>query len=155
MLRYGILTVVTGLMMTVSAPAQESARIVRLKAITDVVRGGQKGMVIQLDSEIDRLKDRQVVIRALFYTAANDLLLARPGAYSTSDGFVTTQVVVTSPFALTNVKNTELFIPYDELSLGIRGIHCLKFRVQVLYFNGFNFAILDQPDAVSFVLIQP
>ena len=90
----------------------------------------------------------------MFYTAGGQQLLARPGAYSTPDGFVTTQVVLTPRFASTNVKNTKLFIPYDELSLRIPGMHRLIARVEVLHFNGLTWAIRDRSADVKILLIQ-
>jgi hypothetical protein len=73
MLRYGMLAVAMGLATAVSGFAQERARIVDLRPTMDVVRGGQKGMLIRLDSEIDGLQGRTVLIRALSCPRTSDL----------------------------------------------------------------------------------
>src|SRR5713226_5851310 len=106
MLRKGMVAVVLGLSTAFPAFAQESARIVRVQPITDVLQGVQKGMVIQLDSQINGLQNRQVLLRALFYTAGGQPLPARRGgAFSTPDGYVSAPVVRTPPFAMATLNN--------------------------------------------------
>jgi hypothetical protein len=150
-----MLTVVLGLSIAFPAMAQESGRIVAIRPTMDVFRGGMKGMLIQLDSEIDGLQNRLVCIRATFYTANGQPLLAGPGAINRAPGgFVSSAVNLTPMFFRTNVKNTELFIPYDELSLGIKGVHRFNFQVQVFYHDGANWVPLDRSAVVPFTLIQ-
>jgi hypothetical protein len=155
MLRKSVLAVVLGLSIAFPAMAQERGRIVAIRPTMDVHRGGMKGMLIQLDSEIDGLQNRLVCIRAAFYAADGKPLLAGPRAiYRTPDGFVSSAVNLTPMYFQTNVKNTELFMPYDELSLGIKGVHRFSFQVQIHYSNGTNWVPLDRSAFVPFTLIE-
>ena len=154
MLRCSFLSVVVVLASTVSASAQESGQIVRINTVHNVVRGGQTGMLIQIDTVAAGLKDRPVIIGAFFWTPAGVKLLARPGAFSTADGQVTAQGVETPMFVVTQIYNTELFVPYDELSLGIRGVHRQNFRIQMQYFNGREWVRLAESAAVPYLVRQ-
>src|SRR5262249_55254687 len=61
------------------APAQ-SARMSRVKYTHDVVRGGQSGMLITLDAEIDGLRGVKVVAAAFFSFPNGKALFAAPGS---------------------------------------------------------------------------
>jgi hypothetical protein len=158
MLRKCMVAVVLGLAVTVPATAQgvnTSGRVVAVRPTMDVVRGGQKGMLIELDSELDGLQNRVVCIRAVFYVPNGQPLLAGKGAIHRSpDGFVSTWVNVTPPFLQTNQKNTQLFMPYDELTLGIPGVLPLRFVAEVSYRGEAGWVILDRTAPVSFKVIQ-
>jgi hypothetical protein len=150
-----MLAVVLGLSIAFPALAQERGRIAAIRPTMDVHRGGMKGMLLQLDSELDGLQNRLVCIRATYYTANGDPLLAGPRSiHRAPGGFVSSAVNLTPMFFQTNVKNTELFMPYDELSLGIKGVHRFNFQVQVFYHDGVNWVPLDRSAIVPFTLIQ-
>jgi hypothetical protein len=154
MLRYGMLTVVIGLATAASGVAQENGRILEVRPSMNVFRNGQKGMALQLDSQLNGLQNRTVLLRAVFFTAGGQPLLARPGFFQAPNGQVSVPLERTPPFPMTTFRNTELFMPFDELSLGIPGTYDLNLRVEIWHHNGGNWVPLDHTPMVPFRLIQ-
>jgi hypothetical protein len=152
MLRYGMLAVAAGLFLAFPGLAQERARVVRITPLYDVVQGGKKGINVQLDSEIDGLQGRPVLIRAMYYSVTGQPLLAKPGPFSTPDGFVSAAVAGVPLLPMSNVQNT-IFIPYEELNL-VPGVHQLSFRIQIYHLDGWNWRLLDETRPMPFQLAR-
>jgi hypothetical protein len=135
------LCAVFGLGLALLNPAEvlaQRAQVTRINTQMDVYRGGQRGMLITLDMEVDGLRGRQVNVAAFFSFQDGRKLIARPGSlrYATPDGQVTTQRKEVPLYDFTNFTNVELFIPYDELYLAGTGRFDLKYQVEVQYNDG-------------------
>jgi hypothetical protein len=143
MLRYTIFGVLVVLWTATAETRAQEARIVRARPVYDVLRENGKGMLIRMDLEIDGLRGQDVNVGVFFNHPNGTKLLARPGIYSTPSGHVTTQRTVTPEFPWTNINNLDLFIPYDELTLGRRGVHFLKFNVEIKVKDLFGWKVLD------------
>jgi hypothetical protein len=153
MVRYSILGVLAVLLTAASASAQATSRVTDVNPVYDVERNGKKGMLIQVKWQIDRARDVKCNIAAFFALRDGTKLLARPGVYSTPDGQVTTQQNITPMYDQTDVK-TDLFIPYEELSLNIAGRYEFRFHIDVAMWNGSSWQSLTITQPKYFTLTQ-
>jgi hypothetical protein len=127
-----------GSMVSLPALAQaQTGQITYVNAVYDVVRDGKKGMLIQIDADVNNLRGQQVNFAAYFFFANGKRLPAIPGAgkYGTPDGQVTTQRKEIPLYDVTRFTNAELFIPYFELTGGISPLN-LMYQVEIQYTNG-------------------
>jgi hypothetical protein len=151
MIRSASLCVV--LMLPALAQAQQG-RILRTTPIFDVWQNGQKGMIIQIDADVDDMAGRQVNFAAFFRFNNGARLRALPGAgrFATPDGQVTTQQKEFPRFNRTRFTNVELFVPYFELTGGIVPLN-LMYEVEIQYDNGVRSnALLDRSGATYFTV---
>jgi hypothetical protein len=129
------------------------ARFIRVHPVFDVVRTGEKGMLIQVDADVDGLHGKSVVIAAYFSFADGKPLPAIPGAgqYGSANGQVTTQAREVPLFSETRFTNGELFVPYIELTGGIVPLE-LQFHLEIQYNDGVANRLLARSDSQPFAI---
>lgn len=119
--------------------AAQQAEITRMTTIHNVIRNGQKGMLIQFDANVRGLRGREVCFAGFFYFADGQPLPAIAGAlpkYVAPNGQLTVQRFEVPNFDNTRFTNVELFIPNFELAGVQPGQLNLKYQVEIQYDNG-------------------
>lgn len=140
------------LMLAARAAGQEpSARIMSVKTDFDVTRDNAKGILINVQAHVDGMRSQQVRLAAYFFTRDNRPLSGVPGSnYTTPDGQVTSQVLVTPAYDSTDFDRIELFLPYDALNLKTAGKYELSYHVHVMARIGDTWRILTESENVNF-----
>lgn len=96
----------------------------------NVFNGGQKGMMIHMDFEVNGLKNHTINPVAYFYYANGTRLNDYDGYYRTTDGQVSVGDSSVADYEGTQWKDFKLFMPYAQLHMGT-GNFDLKFQIEI------------------------
>jgi hypothetical protein len=150
-----VAVVVCGALAVTARTAEaQTARVVRVQQYHNQMRDGKKGMVIQLDLEVDGCQGQTVNVGAFLEWKTGKKVLALPGKYSTPDGFLSTQRKVVPSGVITDINNLELFLPYNELSLNLPGNYDFRFVVEVARHTGSGWSLMTVTPPYHFNLKQ-
>lgn len=106
------------------------AKINRIWVDHNIFNGGQKGMMIHIDFEVNGLKNHTINPVAYFYYSNGNRLNDYDGYYRTTDGQVSIGDTSNADYEGTQWKDFKLFMPYNQLHMGT-GSYDLKFQIEI------------------------
>ena len=126
-----------------------SGRINRLWAEYDVFEGGQKGMRVHCNFDVNNWLDKPCEISAYFSFTNGTPLKDFNGAYCSVDGQVSTGIDVVPGYESANFGDLALFMPYDELHMD-PGVAELMFHFVLFRKRGTEHFELARSTTMSF-----
>jgi hypothetical protein len=110
------------------------AKITSVQQVHNVIRDGQKGLLIKLNFQVNNLQNQEVFLCAFFNWKNGTPLKAIPGsAYMDAAGYVYCSRRVIPNFQASTFTGVELFIPLAELNIQTPGKHNISFFVEIQY----------------------
>lgn len=106
------------------------AKINRIWVDHNTFNGGQKGMMIHIDFEVDGLKNHTINPVAYFEYFNGNRLNDYDGYYRTSDGQVSVGDSSNADYDGTRWSDFKLFMPYNQLHMG-SGSYSLQFQIYI------------------------
>ncbi len=114
----------------IKQPSGSGAKINRIWVDHNTFNGGQKGMMIHIDFEVNGLKNHTINPVAYFYYSNGNRLNDYDGYYRTTDGQVSIGDTSNADYEGTQWKDFKLFMPYNQLHMGT-GNYDLKFQIEI------------------------
>lgn len=114
----------------IKQPSGSGAKINRIWVDHNTFNGGQKGMMIHIDFEVNGLKNHTINPVAYFYYSNGNRLNDYDGYYRTTDGQVSIGDTSNADYEGTQWKDFKLFMPYNQLHMGT-GSYDLKFQIEI------------------------
>lgn len=114
----------------IKQPSGSGAKINRIWVDHNTFNGGQKGMMIHIDFEVNGLKNHTINPVAYFYYSNGNRLNDYDGYYRTTDGQVSIGDISNADYEGTQWKDFKLFMPYNQLHMGT-GSYDLKFQIEI------------------------
>ena len=100
----------------------------------NITEGGQKGMKIHVNFEVNGLKGVDSKLVARVQTEDGDFLTSN-SAFSNDDGQLETNFAMKPGYPTTVYEDADMFLPYSEIDLG-KGVWNLKLDIDLSYDSG-------------------
>lgn len=116
----------------------------------NIVRNGEKGLLIHARLSVAGCKDVKLRENAYFQLQNGPGLRAKSGPYSTPAGYVVASQTFTPGYASATYNDFQLFMPYDQLNMQ-RGSYKLCFNLAFYVETGNNnMPLIGKSQSVNF-----